>query len=86
MEKISILVPLPQGQLNEQLSNAKLVEKMGVCEILEQEAATDTVLIEMINKVFENFGDYKKNTPEAKKIVTLGAASKIADILEKYYG
>ncbi len=86
MEKISILIPLPSGQINEQLSNAKLVVQKGVGEILPQEHATGKALTEMVHKIFDNFKDYKKNTAEAKKIVTLGAAAKIADILEKYYG
>ena len=86
MEKISLLIPLPSGQRNEQLVNARLVEKLGVGIVLRQEDSTPEIIHAKIENIFENYQNYVKNSKAAKKLIKLGAAKKVVDILMEYYG
>ncbi len=50
LKKKSILIPLPIGQKNEQLQNAKLLESAGYGMILEQKNLTSEKLLSSIKK------------------------------------
>lgn len=53
-EKSSILIPLPFAQRNEQLKNARFLEKLGIGEIIEQKNATTNLLIQKIEKILQS--------------------------------
>lgn len=86
LEKICLLIPLPSGQRNEQLENARMVKKLGVGEFIDEKDATPAKIMDVINSIFEKFWEYKKNSEAAKKTIKLNADRVIVEILEKNYG
>ncbi len=84
--KMSLLIPLPHGQNNEQLTNAKLVKKLGIGEYLEQNEASGESIIAKINQMFESMKDYVENLKSAQDFVVVDAAARIVDEVERVYG
>lgn len=84
-QKMSLLIPLPHGQDNEQLVNAKLIESLGIGEYIEQDNATSVAVLSKIHSMSENENVYRKNMGKTKEFVVLGAASKIADVIKSVY-
>lgn len=58
-KKPSILIPLPYGQQNEQLFNAKLIKEIGIGEYIEQKDLTSSTLYEHVETVFKNIKSYQ---------------------------
>ncbi len=59
LRKPNILIPLPKGSSRgDQILNAKSFEKQGFSEVLEEETLTKKLLIETINKVYDNRAVY----------------------------
>jgi len=81
--KPCILIPLPWLYQNEQEKNARMLEKVGIAEVLLQKDLSGENLLEMIKKMLNNLSSYQKNAFKAKKLVCLRAAEKIVDLLEK---
>jgi UDP-N-acetylglucosamine--N-acetylmuramyl-(pentapeptide) pyrophosphoryl-undecaprenol N-acetylglucosamine transferase len=82
--KISLLIPLPHGQVSEQLSNAKLIKTLGIGEYLEQKDAIPDRFITMIAQILKEKDLYIKNFEKAQKFIIKDAEEKIVNILEKY--
>ena len=81
MGKPSLLVPLPYGQHDEQLENAKFVQKIGLGEIEEQEGLTSEKLFERIEQMMVNLETYKEHATAAKTLVDPHAAEKVIEVV-----
>ena len=57
-QKPAVLIPLPFGQKNEQLENARFIERLGLAEVLIQEETNPEILLQTVNKMFENIDEY----------------------------
>ena len=83
LHKKCLLIPLPHAQSGEQLDNAKLVEKLGIGEYLEQKDVTPKLLVEQINKMIsKNIQTSKKDTD---KYVFKDSDAKIINVLKSVY-
>jgi uncharacterized protein (TIGR00661 family) len=67
-EKPALLVPLPFSQNNEQLKNARFLEKMGLGKVLQQDDTDSKKLLQTINLMFANLDNYKINDQELKNL------------------
>jgi len=81
--KPCILIPLPWLYQNEQEKNARMLEKVGIAEVLLQKDLSSESLFQLIKKILKNLSTYQKNAAKAKKLVCLKAAEKIADLVEE---
>ncbi len=84
-KKMSLLIPLPHGQDNEQLSNAALVRSLGIGEYIDQEDASGKTIVSKITEMFENKEKYKRNMKKTAEFIVPDAAKKIADVVENVY-
>lgn len=77
--KPAIFIPIPWASHNEQMENAKLLERVGSAVVLPQEKLSPSTLLRGVERVVGNLEYYRQRGKEAKKLVDLGAAAKIAD-------
>ena len=84
--KIALLIPLPHGQHNEQLENAKLIAEIGIGDYIEEDSMTAGHVLQKIDEVLANYKQYEQNLPKVKKYFHENAAKKIADVVEDVYG
>jgi UDP-N-acetylglucosamine--N-acetylmuramyl-(pentapeptide) pyrophosphoryl-undecaprenol N-acetylglucosamine transferase len=75
--KPSLLIPLPYGQHNEQLTNAQFMQKLGLAEIIDQLATTPEILLQRIDMMITGLDSYKKHKEAARHLIHLDAAKKI---------
>ena len=59
LKKPAILIPLRYSYLNEQYENAKVLENLGVAEVIEQKKATSELLYQTIIKMDKNLVQYQ---------------------------
>jgi UDP-N-acetylglucosamine--N-acetylmuramyl-(pentapeptide) pyrophosphoryl-undecaprenol N-acetylglucosamine transferase len=83
--KPCLLIPLPYGQRNEQLTNAEFVKNIGLAEIIDQLITTPDDLFVKINEMVNRLGDYKSHKEEAKKLIHTNAAESIIQIVNSAY-
>jgi len=76
--KPSVLIPIPWVSHGEQFKNAKVLADLGACLILLEKDLSSSSLLEAIDFVVANFDRYQKSAKQARKIVNLDAASRIA--------
>lgn len=82
--KVSLLIPLPYGQNNEQLENAKLIKKLGIGDYINEDDSTNEALFLKIREMLKNLTLYKVNMEKTDEYVVSDAATVIADIVEDY--
>ena len=82
-KKPAILIPLPFSQNNEQLKNARFLERLGLAFVILQKEATSELLFSKIKSMHENINRYSKNSQNLKDVVRKDAASKIVVVLEQ---
>jgi UDP-N-acetylglucosamine--N-acetylmuramyl-(pentapeptide) pyrophosphoryl-undecaprenol N-acetylglucosamine transferase len=75
--KPCLLIPLPYGQHNEQLTNAEFVKKIGLGEIVDQLSITPKELFHQITDMIEKKDIYAKNKVRASKLIHLDATENI---------
>ena len=75
--KPCLFIPLPYGQHNEQLTNAKYVEKIGLAEVVDQLKTTPNKLFIKIASMMSTLVTYKKNEKVAKILIHENAAENI---------
>lgn len=80
LEKKAILIPLPYGQKDEQLINARFLKEMGLGEILPQDIATSSRLENMISEMLLS-KDYHLVDMSIKQLHR-DAAEKIYEVLK----
>ncbi len=81
--KSALFIPLPYSYGGEQHQNAKLLVDAGVAEILPQSQLAGEKLLVSIWEMMENLPKYQKNSDQAKSLVRLDAAQKLADEIAK---
>ncbi len=79
-EKPSLLIPLPFSQNNEQLKNARFLEKLGLGIVLEQNNLDSKKLVQMISKMLNNINSYKIDKTQ-KKLIPKNAAENIIEVV-----
>ena len=82
-KKPAILIPLPFSQNNEQIKNARFLEKLGLAFVILQRQATSELLFSKIKSMHENINQYNKNSQNRKDVVRKDAANKIVAVLEQ---
>jgi UDP-N-acetylglucosamine--N-acetylmuramyl-(pentapeptide) pyrophosphoryl-undecaprenol N-acetylglucosamine transferase len=75
--KPSLLIPLPYGQHNEQLTNAQFVKKIGLGEVVDQLTSTPESLLQKIDEVISHLAKYRANKEKALSFIHSDAAEKI---------
>lgn len=80
--KPCILIPLPYGQHNEQLSNANFVKKIGLAEVVDQLTTTPDELYEKITTMVSNLPAYATHKENARKLIHTNAAEKIIEVVQ----
>ena len=80
-EKPSLLIPLPFSQNNEQLKNAKFLEKLGLGVVLQQEKLDSRKVLQTIKYMFKNIGNYKINKKELINLPGKHAARNIIKVI-----
>lgn len=81
----SFLIPLPHGQFNEQLENAKLVKKVGLSDYVSQKEVTSKLLLGKIEYMIDHTKDYKSHKSELIKIMRPDSSKIIVDSIKSFY-
>lgn len=81
LQKMSLLIPLPFSQRQEQYKNALLIEKAGLGEIAKQETLTPKILFDKITIIFNNKKTYEKKAAQIEKADPLSATEKIISVI-----
>lgn len=84
LNKPSILIPLPHGQSGEQLENARLLEQLGLAEVVMQDDA-ERVLLPTLEKVQEGLAKYHLESGIIEQYIFRDAARRIVDVLVAHY-
>lgn len=80
--KPSLLIPLPYGQHNEQLANARFVKDLGLAEVIDQITATPDDLLQKIEHMVSNLEKYKSHKKNAMHVIHSDAAERIIKEVE----
>lgn len=81
--KPAILIPIPWVSHNEQMENAKLLERAGLAIILPQERLSSSNLLKEVERMIGDLERYQERGREARKLINLSAADKIVDEIVK---
>lgn len=81
---VALLIPLPYGQKNEQLENAKLYKESGLGEYLLQESLTPQLLLDTIHAMIKKYAEYKKSADSSDLKTSLAAADLIVEQIYRY--
>lgn len=84
-EKPALLIPFPFSQNNEQLKNAKFLEKIGLAKVLQQSALTQKKLLQTINLMFHKIDKYKIDKRESRSLSGKNAAQNIISVINYVY-
>lgn len=80
----SLLIPLPFGQLNEQLENAELFQNTGLGEYILQKDLTPDLLLPKMRVMIKEQKKYISNAKNAQKYLHFDAQEKILEQIYKY--
>lgn len=75
----ALFIPIPFATHDEQTKNARLLSEAGSAEILPQRELTPERLVAVTQMMIENIRKYKLAATQAKKLVRLDAAEKLAN-------
>lgn len=84
-EKPALLIPLPFAQNNEQLKNAKFLEKIGLGIVLQQSKLNSKKLLQAISLMSHNIDDYKIDKEEFRNLPGKNAAQNIISVISYVY-
>ena len=79
--KPCFLIPLPAGQKNEQLKNARFIKKVGIGNFMIQEDLTPKLFLKKIEAIFESISMYKEHAEYARSLVVKDAANNISNTI-----
>lgn len=79
--KPTLFIPIPWTYQDEQTKNAKMLQKLGIAEILNQNDLSPENLLEKIFLMTENVNQYKKNRETARALIRLDAAERIVKLI-----
>jgi UDP-N-acetylglucosamine:LPS N-acetylglucosamine transferase len=78
LQKPAFLIPLPVGQKNEQLKNAKFIKRLGLGEFVQQHLLTPDLFVSTIFSMLNNIANYGLK----EEILIKDAAEKIVGVLK----
>lgn len=81
-EKPTLLIPLPISQNNEQLKNARFLEKLKLGKVLHQDEIDSKKLYEEVVSMFGNIEKYRLDKSEPDDLQISQAAKNIVKIIE----
>lgn len=81
---VSLLIPLPYGQLGEQKDNALLLKKTGLAEYIDQDNLSSEGLLLLINDMIKEQKRYKDNQNNVQEYIHKDAAEKIIEQIYLY--
>lgn len=84
LKKMSLLIPLPHGQNNEQQLNAQLIKRIGLGEFIEQRDLSPETLIGKVDEMFEHKDRYQVDHLSEEYFVP-DAIQRIINELESIY-
>lgn len=84
-EKPCLLIPLPFSQNNEQLKNAKYLEKLGLGKVLQQNLLSPKELSLEIDHMFHNINNYKIKKNEFNEKINKNAVQNIVSVINYVY-
>jgi UDP-N-acetylglucosamine--N-acetylmuramyl-(pentapeptide) pyrophosphoryl-undecaprenol N-acetylglucosamine transferase len=84
-EKPALLIPLPFSQSNEQLKNAKFLEKIGLAVVLEQSEINGKKLLRAVNQMFRKIDKFRINEKECTNLHGKNAAQNIITVIRYVY-
>lgn len=79
----SIIVPSPYVTHNHQLKNAKELEGLGACKVLEEKDFSKDTLLPMIDEILDNKELYKSMHESSLKLGIPDSATKIYNLIKK---
>ena len=82
-KKPAILIPLPFSANNEQLKNARFLEKLGLAFVILQKEATAQVLFSSIQSMHKSIDEFGKNSKNLKDLIKEDAVSKIIKVVKQ---
>ena len=80
--KPCLLIPLPYGQHNEQLTNAEFVQSTGLGETYNQDTLTPDLFVEKIGEMITNIETYKSHAMVTQELINKDAAEKIIEVVQ----
>jgi UDP-N-acetylglucosamine--N-acetylmuramyl-(pentapeptide) pyrophosphoryl-undecaprenol N-acetylglucosamine transferase len=78
--KPCLLIPIPVGQKNEQLMNARFLKKTGIGDYAHQGDLTPDIFLKKVRMMVEHRAKYQVHAHDAKTLVRSDAASRIMKI------
>jgi UDP-N-acetylglucosamine--N-acetylmuramyl-(pentapeptide) pyrophosphoryl-undecaprenol N-acetylglucosamine transferase len=84
-EKPALLIPLPFSQNNEQLKNAKFLEKIGLAVVREQSELNGKKLLRTVAQMFRNINKFKIDEKEKVNLHGKNAAQNIIAVIKNVY-
>lgn len=81
LKKISLLIPLPFSQRDEQRKNALFVKKLGLAEVVDQASITSESLYKTVVGMMENIDKYSKFQEKVDNLVKKDSAERIVEVL-----
>lgn len=79
--KPCMLIPLPYGQQNEQLTNAQFVQSTGLGEVYEQDILTPELFVEKVDEMIGNLEKYRSHAIVTHELIRKDAAEKIIEVV-----
>lgn len=84
-EKPSLLIPFPFSQNNEQLKNARFLERLGLGKVLQQNETDSKKLLQTINFMFQNIEKFRIRKKELRNKQSQNAAQNIISVINHVY-
>ncbi len=82
LEKPAMIIPLEPTNMDEQLKNARYLEKAGLGKLIREEDLTPDTLINQINKMFDKLKSYKLKS-EYRKMFRKDGALKLYELIKE---
>ncbi len=79
--KPALLIPLPHGQKDEQATNARFLQNLGMALVLPQETATPAIFQKSLEQLVKDKDEYLSHVKEARQLLHPRAAFEIIHTL-----
>src|SRR3989338_2203428 len=86
LSKPAILIPLPLSSGNEQLENARILERAGFAKVSSQSKLSTKELTSKIKDIFNNYKNYRKKAHTFSKILQKDANFKVSAYIDHLLG
>jgi|SRR5579885_887282 len=83
--KPCLLIPLPYGQRNEQLTNANFLKELGLAHVADQKTLTSDVFLHIIKNMMHHRDRYTISREVVQKYIKPNAAEAIVEVVADVY-